>query len=127
MPDLNDTALTQIRLMDAYNAILQLDASGDPLMISVKDALDALMKLKGKSADEMFREMGYKRVASPSMTIVYEKDEEEAPVRIIVYADNFYTECLICEEESGLLKDEILAVAQLIREKEAHQDAENLY
>lgn len=56
MPDLNDTALTQIRLIDAYNAILQLDASGDPLMISVKDALDALMNLKGKSADEISQE-----------------------------------------------------------------------
>lgn len=71
-----------------------------------------------KTADEMFRELGYTKVPAPS--IVYIRNEGECEERIIITPTvcGVFMECLVDGETQGVTKEEILACAQLIKEME---------
>lgn len=75
---------------------------------------------KQKTADQMFREMGYalEEWALTTNERWYGKTTEEGKLIIIVDFNTKYVECKLRRDTVSMTFDETLACAQLIREME---------
>lgn len=72
-----------------------------------------------KTADKMFRELGYERCKSPSWEVSYYRDKDMR--KIIVDIANWTASAFMLGMHSYLTYKEILACAQLIRELEGQK------